>query len=178
MRRGYEKQAIDHGMSTVAGGGHANRKRSVAKTFLWRGIATTDTIIISRMITGSWTEGLAIGVIEVFTKMFLYYFHERAWSGSDWGLEEADGDEGNQLPGAGHANRKRSVAKTFLWRGIATTDTIIISRMITGSWTEGLSIGIIEVFTKMFLYYFHERAWSSTDWGLEDPDAPDVSPMH
>jgi len=30
----------------------------------------------------------------------------------------------------------------------------------------------------MILYYFHERAWSSSDWGLEDPDAPDVSPMH
>ena len=154
----------------LPGGGHANRKRSVAKTFLWRGIATTDTIIISRVITGSWTEGLAIGVIEVFTKMILYYFHERAWSTSDWGLGDSDA--------AGHANRKRSVAKTFLWRGIATTDTIIISRVITGSWTEGLAIGVIEVFTKMVLYYFHERAWSASDWGLEDPDAPDVSPTH
>ena len=154
----------------LPGGGHANRKRSVAKTFLWRGIATTDTIIISRVITGSWTEGLAIGVIEVFTKMILYYFHERAWSTSDWGLGDSDA--------AGHADRKRSIAKTFLWRGIATTDTIIISRVITGSWTEGLAIGTIEVFTKMILYYFHERAWSASDWGLEDPDAPDVSPMH
>ena len=154
----------------LPGGGHANRKRSIAKTFLWRGVATTDTIIISRVITGSWTEGLAIGVIEVFTKMILYYFHERAWSTSDWGLGDSDA--------AGHANRKRSVAKTFLWRGIATTDTIIISRVITGSWTEGLAIGTIEVFTKMILYYFHERAWSASDWGLEDPDAPDVSPMH
>ena len=154
----------------LPGGGHANRKRSIAKTFLWRGVATTDTIIISRVITGSWTEGLAIGIIEVFTKMILYYFHERAWSSSDWGLGDPNA--------AGHANRKRSIAKTFLWRGVATTDTIIISRVITGSWTEGLAIGIIEVFTKMILYYFHERAWSSSDWGLEDPDAPDVSPMH
>ena len=164
-------------MSTVAGGGHANQKRSLAKTLVWRCLATTDTIIISRIITGSWTEGLAIGMIEVFTKMLLYYFHERAWSRSDWGLGEVDGKE-SKLPGEGHANRKRSVAKTFLWRGIATTDTIIISRLITGSWTEGLSIGIIEVFTKMILYYLHERAWSSTDWGLDDPDAPDVSPAH
>ena len=164
-------------MANVPGGGHANKKRSLAKTFVWRGIATTDTIIISRLITGSWTEGLAIGIIEVFTKMILYYFHERAWSVSDWGLEDADGEK-PKLPSSGHANRKRSVAKTFLWRGVATTDTIIISRLITGSWTEGLSIGIIEVFTKMILYYFHERAWSSTDWGLDDPDAPDTSPMH
>ena len=164
-------------MSTVAGGGHANRKRSLAKTFLWRGIATTDTIVISRLITGSWTEGLAIGIIEVFTKMLLYYFHERAWSSSDRGLGEVDGKE-DKLPGEGHANKKRSVAKTFLWRGIATTDTILISRYITGSWTEGLAIGGIEVITKMILYYFHERAWSKSDWGLDDPNAPDVSPAH
>ena len=164
-------------MSTVAGGGHANRKRSLAKTFLWRGIATTDTIVISRLITGSWTEGLAIGIIEVFTKMLLYYFHERAWSASDWGLGEVDGKE-SKLPGEGHANKKRSITKTFSWRGIATTDTILISKYITGSWTAGISIGIIEVFTKMILYYFHERAWSNSDWGLDDPNAPDVSPMH
>tara|TARA_B100000965_G_C19466738_1_gene702223 strand:+ start:410 stop:904 length:495 start_codon:yes stop_codon:yes gene_type:complete len=164
-------------MSTVAGGGHANRKRSLAKTFLWRGIATTDTILISYLITGSFAQGLAIGFTEVLTKMLLYYFHERAWSASDWGLGEVDGEE-SKLPGEGHANRKRSVTKTFSWRGIATTDTILISRYITGSWTAGFSIGIIEVFTKMILYYFHERAWSNTDWGLDDPDAPDVSPMH
>ena len=164
-------------MSTVAGGGHANRKRSLAKTFLWRGIATTDTIVISRLITGSWTEGLAIGFTEVLTKMLLHYLPERAWSASDWGLGEVDGKE-SKLPGEGHANRKRSVTKTFSWRGIATTATILISRYITGSWTAGFSIGIIEVFKKMLLYYFHERAWSNSDWGLDDPNAPDVSPMH
>ena len=109
--------------------------------------------------------------------MLLYYLHERAWSASDWGLGEVDGKEG-KLPGEGHANRKRSVTKTFSWRGIATTDTILISKYITGSWTAGISIGIIEVFTKMILYYFHERAWSNSDWGLDDPNAPDVSPMH
>ena len=60
----------------------------------------------------------------------------------------------------------RSVTKTFSWRGIYY-HTILISRYITGSWTAGLSIGIIEVFTKMILYYFHEKAWSASDWGLD-----------
>ncbi len=36
-------------------------------------------MIISWIVTGSWQWGLAIGGIEVFTKMILYYFHERAW---------------------------------------------------------------------------------------------------
>jgi len=82
------------------------------------------------------------------------------------------------IPGTGHANRTRSLVKTLTWRTLATTDTIIIARVITGSWTIGLGIASIEVVTKMFLYYFHERAWSWSDWGLEDVDAPDTSPVH
>ena len=54
-------------------------KRHIAKTISWRVIGTLDTMIISGLITGSWEWGLAIGGIEVFTKMILYYLHERAW---------------------------------------------------------------------------------------------------
>jgi uncharacterized membrane protein len=74
------------------------------------------------------------------------------------------------IEGAGHANKKRSLLKTLSWRTIATTDTIIIARLITGSWTVGFGIASIEVVTKMALYYLHERGWSSLDWGLEDVD--------
>ncbi|HJM18704.1 MAG TPA: DUF2061 domain-containing protein [Candidatus Thalassarchaeaceae archaeon] len=72
------------------------------------------------------------------------------------------------IPGTGHANRTRSLTKTLTWRLIATTDTVIITRLVTGSWAAGAIVGGAEVFTKMILYYFHERSWSSLDWGLED----------
>lgn len=54
---------------------------------------------------------------------------------------------------------KRHIAKTISWRIIGTLDTIILSGTITGSWTTGLTIGGIEVITKMVLYFFHERLW-------------------
>lgn len=54
-------------------------KRHIAKTISWRIIGTLDTVILSGFITGSWKTGLAIGGIEVITKMVLYFFHERAW---------------------------------------------------------------------------------------------------
>ena len=54
-------------------------KRHIAKTISWRIIGTLDTMILSSIITGSWTIGLTIGGIEVITKMFLYFLHERAW---------------------------------------------------------------------------------------------------
>ena len=54
-------------------------KRHILKTISWRIIGTLDTMVISWIITGSWKWGLAIGGVEVFTKMVLYYLHERAW---------------------------------------------------------------------------------------------------
>jgi uncharacterized membrane protein len=74
----------------------------------------------------------------------------------------------SHIPGAGHANRARSLAKTLTWRTIGTMDTILIAFVITGNLAAGAAIGATELFTKMFLYYFHERAWSLSDWGLED----------
>ena len=54
-------------------------KRHLAKTISWRIIGTLDTIILSGIITGSLTLGLAIGGVEIVTKMILYFLHERAW---------------------------------------------------------------------------------------------------
>ena len=54
-------------------------KRHIAKTISWRIIGTLDTILLSGVITGSWTTGLTIGGVEVITKMVLYFVHERIW---------------------------------------------------------------------------------------------------
>ena len=54
---------------------------------------------------------------------------------------------------------KRHILKTISWRILGTIDTILLSWFITGSWKLGLSIGGVEVITKMVLYFLHERAW-------------------
>ena len=60
---------------------------------------------------------------------------------------------------------KRSLAKTFSWRVIGTLDTILIAYLITGAINHALSIGGIELVSKMILYFFHERSWSKIKWG-------------
>ena len=55
----------------------------------------------------------------------------------------------------------KSILKTVSWRIVGTVDTIMISYFITGEVSLALSIGSVEVFSKIVLYYFHERAWSS-----------------
>lgn len=52
-----------------------------------------------------------------------------------------------------------SLLKTVSWRVIGTLDTMIISYILTGKLDVALSIGGIEVVSKMILYYLHERAW-------------------
>ena len=56
-----------------------SRKRHILKTLTWRIIGTLDTMILSWLITGNWKFGVAIGGVELITKMVLYYLHERAW---------------------------------------------------------------------------------------------------
>ncbi len=60
---------------------------------------------------------------------------------------------------------QRSFVKTISWRIIGTLDTVLISWLLTGTLTLALSIGGIELVSKMILYFFHERAWNNIKWG-------------
>ena len=53
--------------------------RSILKAVSWRTLGTIDTFVLSWIITGQIQLAAAIGGIEVFTKIALYYIHERLW---------------------------------------------------------------------------------------------------
>lgn len=59
----------------------------------------------------------------------------------------------------GDSNTK-SLLKTISWRVVGTIDTMVIAYFLTGEFTIAFSIGSVEVFTKMLLYYLHERVWN------------------
>lgn len=67
----------------------------------------------------------------------------------------------------------RSVVKSISWRTIGTIDTMVIAYFITGKLALALSIGGIEVFTKMALYFFHERTWNKIKFGRVKDSAID-----
>ena len=64
-----------------------NPLRSVAKTVSWRIVGTMDTIGISWLLTGEVETALAIGSVELVTKMVLYFGHERVWNRIKFGKE-------------------------------------------------------------------------------------------
>lgn len=62
-------------------------------------------------------------------------------------------------------SNKRSIAKAVSWRITGTVDTFLISWLITGEPLLATGIAATEVVTKIFLYWFHERAWNKVSWG-------------
>ncbi|MCC6582594.1 MAG: DUF2061 domain-containing protein [Chitinophagales bacterium] len=141
---------------------------SFSKGVTWRIIGTLDTILLSYIFTGSIGSALKIGATEVFTKIFLFYLHERLWFKIKWGLtrkEVANKLTEQQLEDFEHKDEiwqeshLRSVVKGISWRIVGTLDTIIIASFWTGDYSKAFKIGFTEVITKVTLYYFHERIW-------------------
>ena len=61
--------------------------------------------------------------------------------------------------------RHRSLAKAISWRIAGSIDTLVLSYLVTRSLVFASSIAGIETFTKIALYYLHERAWIVIPWG-------------
>ena len=62
------------------------RMRSLAKAVTYRATGTCATIAIALAVTGRWPTSLAIGGIELATKILLYWLHERVWNTVEWGM--------------------------------------------------------------------------------------------
>ena len=61
----------------------------------------------------------------------------------------------------------RILAKGASWRVWGTIISIMISYFITHKFNVALEIGCAEFFTKIGLYYLHERFWHFVPWGIK-----------
>ena len=64
--------------------------------------------------------------------------------------------------------KTRSLLKAISWRIIASLDTFLLTWIVTGNITAGVTVSLLEVATKFCLYYFHERAWLRSNYGTKD----------
>jgi len=74
-----QNDAVIKQLTAQFGTRQESHRRSILKAVSWRVLGTFDTFILSWIITGQVHLAVAIGGVEVFTKMLLYYLHERAW---------------------------------------------------------------------------------------------------
>lgn len=154
------------------------RRRHIIKAISWRLVGTLDTWIISWLLLtylGDVTffeininpkikkqaseAASLIAVLELISKTILYYFHERVWYNITW---------------INIRQKYRHIIKTFSWRLIGAIDTILLVFIvfylmfssIKGAAAIAVSMFSIEVITKMILYYFHERLWFISNYGV------------
>ncbi len=67
-----------------------------------------------------------------------------------------------------YETKKRSVLKALSWRTWATITTAIIVFIFTGEFALAITVGFLEVFAKMGLYFFHERLWHKIRYGKKE----------
>ena len=143
------------------------KKRHIAKTITWRIVGSLDTWLISWFLVYYFgenpeqaTEAASyITGLELITKTIFYYFHERIWYGLNWITD-------NQ--------KLRHIIKTISWRLVGAVDTILLVFIVyyflfdstEGASEVAISMFSIEIVTKMVLYYFHERIWFVSNFGI------------
>lgn len=130
--------------------------RALAKGVTWRIVGTLDTFVWSLVITHKAVSAGAIASAEVFTKITLFYLHERLWRLFRWAPD----------------SHIRSLAKAVSWRFVGSLDTFVLSLLITGNARYAVSIASVEALTKIVLYYLHERAWRLVPWGRLEATPP------
>ena len=130
--------------------------RSLLKSFSWRIIAITDTILTVFIVTCVLGDcgvknALTIGVLEFSIKFVSYYIHERIWL---------------TIQFKKRFGVTRTLFKTLSWRVIATVITFIVAGEILNTQDNAaLYIAGIEIFTKSLLYFMHERIWLNLQLG-------------
>lgn len=122
--------------------------RALAKAVTWRIIGTLDTFLWSYLVTGHPVAAGQIASLETFTKIGLFYVHERIWRLFAWAPD----------------SHVRSVIKSLSWRVVGSADTFLLSLLVTGKLHYAVSIASIEAVTKIVLYYVHERVWRAVSW--------------
>lgn len=71
----------------------------------------------------------------------------------------------------------RSVTKAISWRIFATFITMVITYFITGQVSFAIYVGLFEFFSKIALFYLHERIWGVIPFGLSKRQKPELASL-
>lgn len=67
-----------------------------------------------------------------------------------------------------YETKTRSILKAVSWRTWATITTAVIVFIFTGRVALAVTVGLLEVFAKMALYFLHERLWHRIRYGKKE----------
>ena len=124
--------------------------RTYGKSITWRIAAGLDTFTLTTIATGNPWQASAVVLSENITKtLLLYPAHEFIWNRIPVGLKD------------GEPAHWRSLAKALTWRLAGSADTLLLTWFYTGHVHTAAFVAGAELFTKVPLYYIHERLWKN-----------------
>lgn len=71
--------------------------------------------------------------------------------------------------------RLRTITKVILLRIIVfILIAIFVKILIGGSWTDGISLALLDVGIELVTHYIYDRVWQNISWGIivKEPDDP------
>ena len=125
------------------------------KSFIWRVVAGTVTLITSYRFSGSLKTALSIVASDFFSKAFTMFIGERLMNKSQAGRKSGSDDV------------KRSFAKALIWRLFAICNTLTMAVFISKDLSVASKIAGSDAIFKTFLMFFYERIWAKIQWGKE-----------
>lgn len=134
-----------------------SKRRSFLKALSWRVIGAVDTAVISWLVSGDLKLGLNMGALDIL-KIGFYILHDQIW-------EKISIEKHQNLR---EGNKKRlHLIKSITWRVFSSGLTFLMGLWILKSGKQALIIAVVEIFTKFYLYYLHERLWHKTTFGMK-----------
>jgi len=112
-----------------------------------------------------WMDTIKEGRFEDTNKMFQpplnADYHVLDWT-DDWARFITD-----DLSKHRSESHRRSLVKAISWRIIGTTETFLISWIITGKVGTAGGIAALQAVASTLLYWYHERIWLKIKWGKQ-----------
>lgn len=145
-----------------------SKARSLVKGITWRMVGSLDTFLLAWLFFGHWDVALPVAIAELFTKILLYFAHERIWNRIGWGRK------------ANRTAHFRSLSKGISWRFFGSVDTFLLGWIFSGNPLASVKLSFTEVITKVLLFYVHERIWAGIRWGriyLHESKADNANPL-
>lgn len=132
-------------------------KRVSLKSLSFTTFTALGYFLLTLAFGGTVQEGLTyVGLIFTIA-LGLYLIYDKMWTYSEW------------LKSGAWDWKTRSLVKTVLWRVIAITAVVIVTKFVLGWSTEAtIAFTIVSQIMSFTVHYIHERVWNLISWDKGD----------
>jgi uncharacterized membrane protein len=142
-------------------------KRITTKSISFTAFTAIAYFLLVLGFGGTVSEGLTYVGLIFTVALSLYLIYDKMWTYTDW-LKTGPWDW-----------KTRSLVKTVLWRVIAITAVVIVTKFVLGwSMESTIKFTIYSQIMSFTIHYIHERVWNLVGWGKGAASPSPASSFH